>query len=97
MRLPINFNFLLKSDLRYMFTVEKIKLEFFHCGMSNRYIFTVKKIELEFFHCVIGCALGITVNFELVFEQAAGGKFIELRPNVCFSSCNISSSLGCLI
>ena len=35
MRLAINFNFLLKLDLRYVFTVEKIKLEFFHCVASK--------------------------------------------------------------
>jgi hypothetical protein len=56
---------------------------------------------MEFFHCItskddaIGCALSVTVNFELVFEQATGGKFSKLDPNVCFSCGNISSSLGC--
>jgi hypothetical protein len=56
---------------------------------------------LEFFHCVaskddvIGCALSIMVHFELVFEQATGGKLGKLEPNVCFSGYNVSSSLGC--
>jgi hypothetical protein len=66
MMLAIHFNFLLKSDLRYVFTVEKIKLEFFHCIASK--------------DDVIGCTLGITVIFELVFEQATGGKVGELEP-----------------
>jgi hypothetical protein len=59
MRLAINFNFLLESDLGYIFTVEKIKLEFFHCIASK--------------NDVVGCALGIAVDFELVFEQTTGG------------------------
>ncbi len=81
MRLAINFNFLLKLDLRYVFTLAKIKLEFFHCVASK--------------NDVIGCALGITVDFELVFEQTTGDKFSKLEPNVCFSCCDISSTLGC--
>jgi hypothetical protein len=72
---------LLKSDLGYVFTVEKIELEFLHCVASK--------------NDVVGCALGIAVDFELVFEQMTGGKFGKLEPNVCFSSCNVSSSLGC--
>jgi hypothetical protein len=63
MRLAINFNFLLKSDLRYVFTVEKIKLEFFHCATSK--------------DDVIGCTLGITVNLELVFEQETGANSVS--------------------
>jgi hypothetical protein len=81
MRLAINFNFLLKSDLGYIFTAEKIKLEFFHCIAPK--------------DDVIGYTLGITVHFELVLEQATGGKLGKLEPNVCFSGCNVSSSLGC--
>jgi hypothetical protein len=82
MRLAINFDFLLESDLRYIFTVEKIELEFFHCVASK--------------DDVIGCTLGIAVDFEFVFKQVPGGKFSKLEPNVCISCCNISSSLGCL-
>jgi hypothetical protein len=81
MRLAINLNFLLKSDLRYVFTEEKIELEFFHCVASK--------------NDVVGRALGIAVDFELVFEQTTGDKFSKLEPNVCFSCCDISSTLGC--
>ena len=66
MRLAINFDFLLESDLRYFFSVEKIELEFFHCVMSK--------------DDVIGCTLGVVIDFELVFEQATGGKVGELEP-----------------
>jgi hypothetical protein len=83
MRLAINFDCLLELDLRYIFPVEKIELEFFHCVTSKE--------------DVIGHALGVMVDFELVFEQATGGKFGKLEPNVCFSCCNVSSSLGCLL
>ena len=72
---------MLEADLRYGFTVEKIKLEFLHCVASK--------------DDVVGCALGVAVDLEFVFEQATGGKFGKLELNVCFSCCDVSSSLGC--
>jgi hypothetical protein len=65
MRFAINFDFLLELDLRYIFTLEKIELEFFHCITSK--------------DDVIGCALGIAIEFELVFEQAPGANSVSLN------------------